>query len=101
MSDTGHWIMCAPVVSTAHITKQDHDILEAIKPDTGTQADVLFASIDGGWIVHLGCVDQNDLMDAGFSGQFVILLQIFFDAGYKFLRLDADGDVLNLPTSNW
>jgi len=99
MNDVDQWIMCIPVVGTAHITKQDHDLLES--PNHLCSSDLLFASFEQGWIVRLSSMDHAGLTTAGFSVQFVNLLQIFFDAGYKFLRLDADGDVLNLPTSDW
>lgn len=101
MNDTGHWIMCIPVVNNSHITKQDHDILEL---PSIIGVNFLTASLECGWIVSLGVVDHEGLeglVAAGFSEQFVNLLQIFSDAGYRFLRLDADGDVLNLPTFDW
>lgn len=104
MTANSRWIMCIPVVSTAHITKQDNDLLEAPKPDTGPLAEILFASVSGGWIVNLHQARMEelvDLADVGFSEPFVNLLQIFSEAGYTCLRLDADGDVLNLPTFDW
>jgi hypothetical protein len=95
--NTGHWVMCIPVVCTSHITEPDHDLLECAEDHV---PDLMFANLECGWIINLGSVDPAEL--SSFSQAFIDLLTKFHQLGYRFLRLDRDGDVLSgLQTFYW
>ena len=100
LNDTGRWVMCIPVVGNGHITKHDHNILEGEKSSGILPSDLVFANLECGWIINLGHVCPIEL--ASFSQAFIDLLTKFHELGYRFLRLDRDGDVLDgLQTFAW
>ena len=91
------WIMSIPVVSTVHIPASDRQRL-ADYCETCAEGDVL-ACIEGGHghICMLDDIDEDGGESAwsAYSPEFRLLLSAFRDHGYSYLRLDADGDVID------
>lgn len=88
------WIMAVPVVSTVHIPASDRARLL----DESADGDIL-ATINGesGHIVILDDIDDDGgaYAWASYSPEFLTLLSAFRAKGYSYLRLDADGDVID------
>lgn len=104
-------------VSTSHITEQDNLLLGAVaeryENRVATVPHTVHSYIYGYWI-YVGNLDPNTvtaeeienelegIRDAGYSEAFVALLREVGGAGRTFLRLDADGDVIDgLETFCW
>lgn len=86
------WIMTVPVVSTIHITGSDRQQLADYWDRS--DGDVL-ACIEGG-TGHILTLDDNQGDDwSAYSADFRALLSAFAAKGYSYLRLDADGDVID------
>ena len=85
--------MHIPVVSTAHITKGDCDLLENSPADLQ-----VFCNYEEGFIISI--LEDERLTE--FSYAFRSLMDQFRNLGYKWLRLDRDGDILNgLSEHSW
>lgn len=89
--------MRVPVVSTGHITARD---AEQLDHDSDANACGISALNGGcGWLLFLGedCAEALEILDAewsGYSQPFRDLLAFVIRAGFKHLRLDADGEPL-------
>ncbi len=93
-------VMQVPVISTAHITKEDGEQLMKADP-----RDVLATLYDSsGHIVH---ADLDEEMTEAFppdrfSDAFRAVVQFFRDRGFTYLRLDAHASTApDLPTFEW
>jgi hypothetical protein len=97
------WRMSVPVVSTAHITKQDAERLEAAeKLPFCSQPDGFMGACSEGWLFHIRWTAPSDLVRAGFSEAFACLIQFAQSKGETYLRLDSAGDhVKDLPVYDW
>lgn len=78
------WIMAVPVISTVHITADDRRRLIA-----GATGDIL-AEIEGGH-GHIIVIEEPDDWTE-YSPAMQTLLAAFRELGYKYLRLDSDGE---------
>lgn len=99
-------MLCA---STAHITRQDNDILESLECSSGIWLDIEVSQTDYGFIVMLGMVHSDDATaemkadeieawcqhfaaeDVSMSQAFVGILRQAFALECRFVRLDRDG----------
>ena len=99
-----HRTMQVPVVSTAHITRQDADLLSKAEPGLpSNQAPHGFMGpLPGGWLFYIGYIEPTCYVAQGFSEAFACLIQHAQHKGQTYLRLDQDGDILkDLPTHEW
>lgn len=92
--------MVVPCVSTIHIPKEDGKRLveEGGLPNEGP----LFTRYDNGGHIIALC-DEYDPSDwAQYSQEMRDLTEAFHTHGYRFLRLDAEGDIIKgLRTFDW
>lgn len=98
-------IYAIAVLSTAHITRTDNDLLEI-----GGCPCVLATDENGFWLQipstdfpHLPFADRlQELRDFGLSDALIHLIQTCSDQSIHYLRLDSLGDELEeLPTHDW
>lgn len=95
------WIMQVPVISTAHITRSDSDVITLTPAlvdghmcEIPACADIILIKDDGG--------DQQNLWSRHMSCEFCKLMNTFRQLGYCYVRLDRDGDQIEgLPTFDW
>lgn len=98
----------ACVLSTAHLSKKDAELLDSIQKMevrhlTRVQAHQF------GWLVFLPAMNKqergnhlNELQKAGFSNEFVHLYGMALDQGFSILNFDRDGaTVAGLPRHDW
>lgn len=92
-------------VSTRHITKQDSQLL-GIDCDASSPAAVVFRKENQGHVVHVPHDDveenERELREAGYSPEFVRILQIACAEGASWVFLHSDGSETEvLPTFDW
>lgn len=82
--------MRVPVLNSSHVTAEDEERLR--------RGDIDISSLgDDGWLLWLGEETSPDDVAGewrGYSAEFHALLAFVIRAGFKHLRLDADGEVL-------
>jgi hypothetical protein len=94
-----YFIMQVPRISTQHITPEDGaKLLEA-----RTSEVYALDNYPGQVSWHMVCLGEFDPSEwTRYSSAFALVMQFFADLGYRYLALDADGDVLpELPTFEW
>lgn len=92
-------------VSTRHITKQDSLLLDG-DCDASPPAAVVFRKEDQGHVVHVPHDDvqesEQELREAGYSPEFIRLLQIARAEGASWVCLHSDGSETEiLPSFDW
>lgn len=99
---TDVFVMHVPVISSSHITAQDGRILTEAPEDVEGH---LCRLGDTGDILVMDEENKNlitEWQQAGLSSAFIDLMLRMRGLGYCYVRIDADGDVLDgLPTFEW
>ncbi len=91
------WIMCAPVISTRHITEGDGEILRDYGQDEG-EALAMLNSGSG----HILRIEEDDSHYDAYSQPFCDLMKALTALGYEYVRIDGMGDEIpGLPTFEW
>lgn len=89
------WLMHVPVVSSTHITRADHDRLEALLEQ---QEDVW--DLAAGWLLFIETWEEAE--NPELSAAFHKLVQHFRGLGYAYLRIAGDGEELpGWETFDW
>jgi hypothetical protein len=98
-------IMKVAVLSTAHLTHLDHDILESIhdglrEPDNPI---LMLDDTNGGYWVYCADYDEENTPSMfGFSPAFDNILRQAWHDGFTYVRFDSDGPIAAaLPTFEW
>lgn len=97
------------VVSTAHMSESDRDILNGITTHTPTEGLNLFTTDEYSYRIYVPSEDAQHIDDlveqalqAGFSDAMAGLLRLASAHGCKILELDCDGPVISgLQTFDW
>lgn len=91
---TEPWIMHIPVVSTSHITVEDTEILSELA--ALNHAIILKEYEEGCWIdlAHSTSLLGESAVEP-MSEAFKHIVQVFQEKGYRYLRFDRDGDVID------
>ena len=85
-------------VSTAHITKEDSELLNQKR----IQNLLIVYPYREGYFIYVPEYDLTQLKKTGFSKAFINLMKQTAKAGCKYLQLDCDGMTYDdLPTYNW
>lgn len=94
-------------ISTAHITEQDGNLLEA-SGEAETQ--VVAYSTEYGWQVYCQYENEDELFDyvvlsmksEGYSDEMINLMKLGRQLGCRYLGIDQDGMIYdNLPQFGW
>lgn len=86
------WVMQVPVISTSHFSQDDCDLLME-------QEFCFMYDYDGRTAILI--IEEPDNPEE-LSAEAASLIERFRSLGYKYLRLDPNGDVLEgLPTYEW
>lgn len=91
------WITEVPTISTAHITLEDSEKLAMPDLFCDPDSNKWVMDLEYGWLFNLAEVPLDK-----FSDGMRITIRALIESGYKFVRLDQDGDTIDgLPTFDW
>jgi hypothetical protein len=94
---TDLWLMQVPVISTAHIREEDDQVLRS----ACTRTNLVIDLGSEGWLLHQ-LAGWQLMVQLQLSDEAKRMLKIFEDKGYRWLRLDGDGDEFDdLPRFSW
>jgi len=99
--------MKVAVLSTAHITHLDHDILESIHDGLRDPENpiLMLADINGGYWIYCAFGPENEIPNIrgfGFSPTFDNILRKAWYEGFTYVRFDSDGPIAAaFPTFEW
>ena len=99
--------MKVAVLSTAHLTHLDHDILESIHDGLRDPENpiLMLADINGGYWIYCAFGPENEIPNIrgfGFSPTFDNILRKAWYEGFTYVRFDSDGPIAaTFPTFKW
>jgi hypothetical protein len=99
--------MRVAVLSTAHLTHLDHDILESIHDGLRDPENpiLMLADINGGYWIYCAFGPENEIPNIrgfGFSPAFDNILRKAWHEGFTYVRFDSDGPIAAaFPTFEW
>lgn len=94
------------IVSTAHISKDDNEILGTFGEPDGPMC-LIVDPYPYGYIVWIGTYSGDEeypgqIKDEGLSDEFISLMELAEQLGCEYLKLDRDGPIYDdLPTFEW
>lgn len=87
-------------LSTAHIPAHTDEALRM--SDNPTMDELAYQPLEGAWLINLWNADQAALVALAGHPELAKLIQLAAGIGCAYLRLDADGGVVEgLPTFSW
>jgi hypothetical protein len=99
--------MKVAVLSTAHLTHLDHDILESIHDGLRDPDDpiLMLEDTNGGYWIYCAFGPENEIPNIrgfGFSTAFDFILHKAWYMGFTYVRFDSDGPIAAaFPTFEW
>ena len=98
-------------ISTSHITLRDSELLTDIVDEVDPGFPLIVNNTPYGWLVYCYILAEEgtdkkkfrkDLVEMGFSNEFVSLLELSAEQGAKWVDIDQDGtEYDDLPSFDW
>lgn len=98
--DLKPYIVTTLMLSTVHIPAHTDEALRT--SDNPALDELCYQPLEGAWLINLWNADQAALIALAGHPELATLMQLALDANCAYLRLDADGSVVEgLPTFSW